>query len=272
MNAESSRPAALLLDMDGVLYHGSQALPQAREFLAAIQDLPHLFITNNPIATPAQVADRLQSIGFARPGEQDILTSGVATAQWLHTRTPGFRYFAVGAGGLDAELSRFGTADARRADYVVVGEGAGLDYASLTTGINLVLKRGARLISTNPDATVDGHREGEHLVLPGGGALVAAFEVACGCRAITIGKPEPLLFDMALQRLGVAAGDCVMIGDRADTDIAGAQRLGIRTAMVRTGRLAPGARWPEEQAPPDWDVESLDGLLQAWRASWSGWP
>jgi HAD superfamily hydrolase (TIGR01450 family) len=264
-------PAALLLDMDGVLYHGLQVLPQAREFLAAVARVPRLFITNNPIATPAQVADRLESMGFERPGEQDILTSGVAAARWLHERTPGFRYFAVGAGGLDAELSRCGTADSERADYVVVGEGAGLDYASLTTGINLVLKHGAQLISTNPDPTVDGSRDGEHLLLPGGGALVAAFEVACGCKAITIGKPEPLLFEMALQRLGVAPGECVMIGDRVDTDIAGAQRLGMRTAMVRTGRFAPGDPWPQGQAPADWDVESLDGLLQAWRARWPGW-
>lgn len=258
--------------MDGVLYHGSHLLPHAREFLTAVAGVPHLFLTNNPIATPAEVAQRLQDMGFARPDDEAILTSGVAAAQWLQQCKPGFRYFAVGAGGLDAELSRYGIADAEHADYVVVGEGPGLDFDSLTTGINLVLKAGATLVSTNPDHTVDAHVEGRHRVLPGGGALVAAFETACECSAVTIGKPEPLLYRMALDRLDVEAGECVMVGDRPDTDIAGAQRLGMRTALVRTGRFAPGDTWPAGQATADWDVEGLAQLLDAWRAAWIAWP
>ena len=264
-------PAALLLDMDGVLYHGTRVLPPARSFLQDIAHVPHLFLTNNPIATPGQVADRLQQMGFARPAEQQVLTSGVACAQWLHRQTPGFRYFAVGAKGLDAELSRFGLSCTRAADYVVVGEGPGLDYQALTTGINLVLKEGAVLVSTNPDHTVDAHVQGRHRILPGGGALVAAFEVACGRKAITIGKPEPLLYQMAMQILGVEAKDCVMVGDRIDTDVAGAQRLGMRTALVRTGRFAPGDSWPDGQPLPDWDVAGLDQLLREWRTRWPGW-
>ena len=265
-------PEALLLDMDGVLYHGSRPLLFAREFLQAIEEIPHRFLTNNPISTPSQVADRLYEMGLAKVDPQQILTSGLATARWLNERLPGFRYFAVGASGLDRELSLFGTADEKNADYVVVGEGEGLDYASLTTGINLVLKGGAELVSTNPDHTVDAHVNGEHRVLPGGGALVAAFEVACGKKAITIGKPQPLLFEMALRDLGVPAARCVMVGDRPDTDILGAQQLGMGTAMVRTGRFAPMAAWPTGQAAPDWDVSNLEQLWLAWRKTWPHWP
>lgn len=79
---------------------------------------------------------------------------------------------------------------------------------------------------------------------------------------ITIGKPEPLLYEIALQELGFAAKDCLMIGDRPDTDILGAQQLGIQTALVRTGRFAPDDQLPENMSVPDWDVENLSQLKE----------
>jgi len=112
-------------------------------------------------------------------------------------------------------------------------------------GINLILKQGAMLVCTNPDHSVDATIEGEHWVLPGGGALVAPFAAATGVAPVFIGKPEPLLYRMALQRLNVRAKDCLMVGDRPDTDIAGAAALGMKTALVRTGRFAPGQAFPE---------------------------
>jgi len=263
-----SFPKALLLDMDGVLYHGDRVLPYALEFMHSTAALPRVFLTNNPIATPAQVADRLAGMGLGRPGDGEILTSGVATARYLAERRPGFRYFCVGAQGLDAELSRFGLSDPENADFVVVGEGPGIDFTNLTQGINLILQQGAELVSTNPDDSVDATIDGRHRVLPGGGALVAPFEVATGAKAISIGKPHSLLFEMALHALDAEPGDCVMIGDRVDTDIAGAQRVGIHTALVRTGRYAPGDPWPAGQSTPDWDVPDLHSLLAAWQSDW----
>jgi len=254
------KPSAFLLDMDGVLYHGDRALDDARPFMALLAHRPHAFITNNPILPPERVADKLAGMGFNRPDPTLIVTSAEAAADWLATRKPGFRYFAVGAEGLHLALRAKGTEDARRADFVVVGEGPGLDYASLTTGINLILKQGARLVATNPDVNVDATLDGEHRILPGGGALVAPFAAAAGVEPIVIGKPQPLLYRMALQRLGVAPEHCLMIGDRPDTDIAGAVRLGLRTALVRTGRFAPGAPWPADLPPPDLDVDGLSEL------------
>jgi HAD superfamily hydrolase (TIGR01450 family) len=264
----SAFPRGLLLDMDGVLYHGSRVLPYALDFMRALGELPRVFVTNNPIATPDQVADRLAGMGFERPDPARVLTSGVATARYLARRKPGFRFYAVGAPGLAAELSRLGEADAERADFVVVGEGAGLDYHSLSRGIDLILTHGAELISTNPDHTVDGYVDGRRLVLPGGGSLVAPFEAATERKALTIGKPHPLLYQMALNQLGLGPADCVMVGDRVDTDIAGAQALGVRTALVRSGRFVPGASWPEQQPPATWDVPDLQQLLGAWRRAW----
>ena len=255
---------ALLLDMDGVLCHGSTPLPAAAQFLERIGAVPHLFVTNNPIRTPSQVAARLASMGLGRPPERCILTSAEATARRLDSERPGFRYYAVGADGLERALEACGTADAEQADFVVVGEGPGLDFESLTTGINLILKRGARLVVTNPDTSVDDNCDGVHRILPGGGALAAPFAAACGVTPIVIGKPRPLLFRMASERLGVAAQHCVMVGDRPDTDIAGALCAGMRAALVRTGRFAPQATWPDGIPRPHWDVPDLARLLEVW--------
>lgn len=267
---------AFLLDMDGVLYHGNKLLPDALEFVDLVAHSKHLFITNNPIHSPSKVADKLSSMGFKGVLPEQILTSAQATAEWLTQQKSGFHYYAVGSIGLRNALSEMGTEDRSHADYVVIGEGAGLDYESLTIGINLILSKGAILVSTNPDASVDAWRNGEHLVLPGGGALVAPFEVATTQTAITIGKPQPLLYKMAMERLAVEAEDCIMIGDRPDTDIAGATALGMKTALVRTGRFLPGMSWLNEIEKPDWDVDSLAelttefvaaGLLQDLKAS-----
>jgi len=258
-----SFPRALLLDMDGVLYRGSSPIEGAAEFLHAIGDRPFRFITNNPIATPEQVVSKMKAMGLGDFTADTVITSAQATARYLASEKANFRFYAIGEKGLHAALSTVGVEDDQAADYVVVGEGAGLDYQTLSNAIALI-QQGAVLISTNPDITVDGFIEGKPVVLPGGGALVAPVEKACGVKAITIGKPEPLLFQMALADLDVAASDCVMVGDRPDTDILGAQRLGLQTALVRTGRFSVDAPWPAEQAPPDWDVTDLKQLLAAW--------
>ena len=255
-------PQAFLLDMDGVLYHGDHPLPAALRFMEALAGRPHAFLTNNPILPPQRVADKLERMGFRRPSPELIVTSAEATADWLAQQQPGFRYFAVGGEGLHLALRHKGVEDAQNADFVVIGEGPGLDFETLTTGINLVLKRGARLVVTNPDVNVDASVGGRHRILPGGGALVAPFAVATGQEPVVIGKPEPLLFRMALERLGCAPESCLMIGDRPDTDIAGAARLGMPTALVRSGRFAPGEPWPEGLPRADWDVVDLDELAE----------
>lgn len=254
---------ALLIDMDGVLFHGNRALPGAAALLAAIADRRHCFVTNNPIRSPLAIVEHFSALGLPRPLPAQIVTSAEATAQWLAAQIPGFRYFAIGAPGLDEALSAYGDADPDAADVVVVGEGPGIDYATLTTAINLILRRCARLVCTNPDHNVDATIDGQHRVLPGGGALVAPIAVATGVEPTFIGKPNPLLYEIAMARLGVGPGDCVMIGDRPDTDIAGAHALGMRSALVRSGRFAPNASLPEG-VRPDWDFEALMQLIEAW--------
>ncbi|MCK4710710.1 MAG: HAD-IIA family hydrolase [Gammaproteobacteria bacterium] len=254
--------SAILLDMDGVLYHGNQPLKHAIDFMESIQYIPHCFITNNPVLLPQQIADKLETMGFKRPEIENIITSGEATALWLSEQKKSFHYFAIGAQGLHDALSKFGQYDEQCADYVIIGEGAGIDYKSLTTGINLIINHKAKLISTNPDITVDGKIDGKHVILPGGGTLVSPFITATGQQPITIGKPFPLLYEMAIKMLGVKAQDCLMIGDRPDTDINGAANLGMKTALVRTGRFLPNEPLPVDCQAPDWDTLNLHQLQQ----------
>lgn len=248
--------------MDGVLYHGEHALPGAIHFMQSIAQIPHAFITNNPILPANAVADRLQRLGFQRPDANKIITSAEATALYLSQQQTNFRYFAVGANGLHLALQAHGIEDHHAADYVVIGEGAAINYELISIGVNLILKHGAQLICTNPDPSVDGFKDGKHFILPGGGALVAPFAIAAETDPLFIGKPHPLLYEIALQRLGVQAQDCLMIGDRPDTDIIGAATLGMKTALVRTGRFAPSMPLPEAMKKPDWDVAGLAQLME----------
>jgi NagD protein len=119
------------------------------------------------------------------------------------------------------------------------------------------------LIGTNPDLTVDHVQNGQHMILPGGGALIAPFSAATQTEPVIIGKPEPLLFQMALNDLQLAPEDCLMIGDRPDTDIHGAALLGIRTALVRTGRFSSKHCYPNNLKKPDWDGNNLTELAEA---------
>jgi len=266
-------PAAILLDMDGVLYHGDKALPMAIEFMQLIREIPHCFITNNPILLPPDMADKLEKQGFNRPHEQQIVSSGEATAIWLSRQKPDFNYFCVGARGVHQALQQFGQYNEKKADFVVIGEGEGegLDYEKLTIGINLILKNNAKLISTNPDHTVDAFINNQHTILPGGGALVAPFVAATGQHPITIGKPNPLLYEIALDNLGIQAENCLMIGDRPDTDILGAKKLGMQTALVRTGRFAPGEALPANAPAADVDVDDLNCLIEKLRQNYPDW-
>lgn len=252
-------PKALLLDMDGVLYQGDRVLPYAVEFIKALHPLPFAFITNNPILLPTDIAQKLQRLGFGKIDPRQIITSGIATAKYLASLKQSFTCYAIGAEGLHQALSQYGTVGMTQVDFVVVGEGEGIDFDSLTLAINLITQEGAKLISTNPDASVDATCNGKHCLHPGGGALVAPIAIATGQQPVTIGKPSPLLYEMALTHLGVPASDCLMVGDRPDTDILGAQQLGMMTALVRTGRFQPGDTLPLH-IQPDIDVNDLHTL------------
>jgi len=249
-----------LIDLDGVIYRGDEPIPEAISFLEMIQNYPYLFLTNNSSITPAAVLDQLVKLGVRHCGIKNILTSAMATAGYLHRVTPGFTYYAVGGPGLHAALAEYGTVDEDAPDYVVVGEGEGLDYHTVTMGITMLLRGRSKLIGTNLDVNLDGTYNGRPAVLPGCGALIAPFQVGSGIEPLFVGKPSQLMYQQGLNALGRKPGEVFMIGDRPETDIKGAAQTGVRTILVTTGRFRRGDPYPLNTPRPDLIINSLAEL------------
>ncbi len=221
-----------LIDMDGVIYRGSEAIPGAAEFLRYLQrqQIPHLFLTNNSAYTPLDVAVKLKKFGIETTPEH-VYTSAMATAQFVHQQRPGGTAFVIGEGGLLTALAEVNYAISReRPDFVIVGEGRTLNFEMVETAHRLVAG-GAGLISTNADTwcpTDSGPR-------PGCGAIVALLEAATGRRAYHVGKPNPFMMRAARKVIGLRTDEVIMIGDTMETDIRGATDLGFRSILVLTG-------------------------------------
>ncbi|MER2598965.1 MAG: HAD-IIA family hydrolase [Caldilineales bacterium] len=254
---------AFLLDGDGVLYRGPTPLPGAAAFIAALNTTatPYLLLTNNASRTPQQLAAEVAAMGIALDADH-IFTSAQATALWLQAHYPHTpRVLLIGEAGLEQALQQAGfllTDDHRAADLVVVGLDRQATYARLAAAA-LAIGRGCPFIASNPDRSIPTERGIE----PGAGALVALLEATTGVAPVMIGKPEPAFFHQALARLGMAAADAVMVGDRYETDILGGNRAGLRTVAVLTG-ISHAAEFAAADPPPTWMLADLQALLEAW--------
>lgn len=225
-------PKNYLIDMDGVLVHGSQPVPGANEFIRRLRErgAKFLLLTNNPLYTQRDLAARLERIGLQVPAES-IYTSALATAQFLKAQRPNGSAYVIGDVGLTNALYEVGYIITDHApDYVVVGETTALSYERLTQAVRLVAA-GARFIATNPD--VSGPGDGG--IVPACGAIAAFIAAATGVKPYFIGKPNPLMMRTALRTLDVHSDQSVMVGDRMDTDIIGGTESGLETILVLTG-------------------------------------
>lgn len=255
----AGRYSAFLLDLDGVIYRGDEAVPGAAEAVAELSTAGRrlVFLTNNSARTPEQVADKLASVGVeASPSE--VLTSAQATApliaRWAREEGRPPTAFVIGERGVREALTSEGIEvldDApSEAGFVVVGWDRGVDYEKLKTA-SILVGRGARLVGTNADASYPAPG-GE--LWPGAGALLAAVEAAATARAEVVGKPHAPLFDAAVERAG--GGDVLMVGDRLETDVAGAEAAGLDSALVLTGASGPEDLLDQDGQP----VAVLDDL------------
>jgi HAD superfamily hydrolase (TIGR01457 family) len=222
-----------LFDLDGVLYRGAESIAEAPEALRAIREAGKrvAFVTNNSARTPRAVAERLRSVGVAAD-DGEVETSAMATAALLGRRGIGTA-FVVGEEGVRSALTDSGIAvldgEPERADVVVVGFDTTADYAKLRTA-SVLVQRGAALVATNGDGSfpaADGTR------WPGAGALLAAIVATTDVEPEVVGKPNAPLYLAALERAG--GGRPLVVGDRLDTDIAGAVSLGWDSLLVLTG-------------------------------------
>jgi glycerol 3-phosphatase-2 len=221
----------LLLDLDGTVFRGHEPTEGAVETLAAI-DSCVLFVTNNASRSPDEVAQHLRDIGFvAKPG--DVVTSAQSAAGLLASQlSPGSRVLIIGTESLAAEVSGVGLQPVRLWSdspvAVVQGHSPHTGWADLAEAA-LAIRAGALWVAANVDLTLPSERG----LLPGNGAMVAALRAATDSEPQVAGKPAPTLMADALAR-----GDFhtpLVVGDRLDTDIAGAHAAGLPSLLVLTG-------------------------------------
>ncbi|WP_167042770.1 HAD-IIA family hydrolase [Salinibacterium sp. ZJ454] len=232
-----------LTDMDGVLVHENSALPGAQELIQQWRTAgtPFLVLTNNSIFTPRDLSARLRSSGLDVP-EESIWTSALATADFCASQMPGGSAFVIGEAGITTALHEAGFIMTETdPDYVVVGETRNYSFEAITKAIRLIIN-GARFIVTNPDATGPS-AEGP---LPATGAIAALITKATGKDPYVVGKPNPMMFRSAMNRIGAHSENTGMIGDRMDTDIVAGIEAGLHTILVMTGISdeAEMARYP----------------------------
>ncbi|MFV0294758.1 MAG: HAD-IIA family hydrolase [Hyphomicrobiaceae bacterium] len=234
-SADLGRIKGLLLDCDGVLYRGDQPIPGAREFLqwARTEGIPFAAITNNARRTADGYAAKLKAMGFDFPANR-IVTSGHAAARHLARRSPGATVFVAGPEALKEELVAAGMKLDGTPDFVVAGIDEHLPMETLIAAARHIA-RGAQLVVTNPDhthPTPDGP-------MAEAGAVQAFLESAGGVKACVAGKPNPAIFTLGLERIGLTAGEVMMIGDNLETDITGANAAGLTSTLVETGLPIP---------------------------------
>ena len=228
----------IIFDMDGVIYRGNTPIEGAKEVIDYLKsrNIPFVFLTNNSTKNAKMYREKLLSLGI--DVEEDwIITSGYATARYLQKHFKKGKVFVIGGEGLVEEIKNIGweimsVEEAkerwREVDYVVVGLDTKLTYEKLKYG-TLAIRNGAKFIGTNPDTTYPG----EEGILPGAGSILAALKASTDVEPLVIGKPNEPVFEVVKEKL--TADELWVVGDRLDTDIAFAKRIGAKAIMVLTG-------------------------------------
>lgn len=223
----------VISDMDGVIYRGGQLVPGAQDFINRLRETetPFMFLTNNSEQRPLDLVRKLESLGVNGVTRDNFITSAMATARFVASQKPGGSAYVVGGAGLTAELYEVGYSITDKSpDYVVVGKTSSFTFPMMKKAAQLI-EAGAKFIGTNPDM-VDPVGNGNE---PAAGALLASIEAATGSKPYIVGKPNPLIMIQARAMLDAHAEDCVMIGDRMDTDIVSGLEAGMATCLVLSG-------------------------------------
>jgi 4-nitrophenyl phosphatase len=230
----------LLIDGDGVLYRGDEPIRGINHFFDILheREIAWGLITNNATKTPEHYVEKLAGYGVDASVEH-IFTSATVTADYLRTTYPAESpVYVIGEIGVQQAIRDAGYKIYSGEDYPpepVVAVVAGLDrmltYMKLRIATLLIRRLDIPLIATNPDKTFPA-KEG---IVPGAGATIAALEAATGRDALVIGKPSPTMYKVAMDQLGGKLETTAMLGDRFDTDIAGAKFLGMGTILVLSG-------------------------------------
>ena len=244
-------PKGLLIDLDGTLYVEDTPIPGAHEALSRLEaaGIPYRYVTNTTRKPRREVVSRLRELGF--PAREDLVFAPAAAANAL---LAGKRCHALVAEALFEDLADVVLAGTDPTEHVLVGDlGEGFGYARLNEAFRLLMD-GAGLVALQRNRFWQ-EADGPSL---DAGPFVAALEYASGKTATVLGKPEPAFFEAALRDLGLDAKDIVMVGDDAESDVAGAQRAGLQGIQVKTGKYRPGTT-----GEADAEIESIAELPAA---------
>ena len=253
------RVRGLILDMDGVIWRSNQPIGNLAFLFQQMKDaqLGVMLATNNATLSIEQYLAKLQGFGIQLEPWQ-IINSGQATAYRMSQDFPqGGSVYLVGENGIATALAERGFSLSDQDDIVavVVGLDRNITYEKLKHA-TLAIRRGIPFYGTNPDPTFPAP-EG---LLPGAGSIITTVQTASGVAPVIAGKPFPAMFNLALERMGLKPEETLCVGDRLDTDIAGGQRVGCRTAVVLTGvsTLEEAQAW---MPAPDLIAPDLTTLL-----------
>ena len=257
MSTLAQQHDCLVLDLDGTVFRGREPTPGAVETLAAVESRI-LFVTNNASRSAGQVAEHLRELGFAAE-PRDVVTSAQSAARLLAEQLPqGVNVLVIGTDSLAAEVSGVGLVPVRQWSEapvaVVQGHSPDTGWSNLAEAA-LAIRSGVLWIAANVDKTLPSERG----LLPGNGSMVAALRTATDRDPQVAGKPSPVLMADALSR-----GDFhtpLVVGDRLDTDIEGANAAQLPSLMVLCGvSTARDAIWAIPQQRPDYLAEDLRAL------------
>jgi 4-nitrophenyl phosphatase len=213
----SEQYRAFIVDLDGVIYLLDDPIPGSAGAIHRMQEagLAFVFLTNNSVATPEMYVDRLKKHGILIVPQQ-VVTSANAARFYLerNCETAGRTALVIGEEGLLAELEHVGlevldAGGSTHADFVMVGWDRHFDFEKLKAAV-VAIRNGAEYIAMNTDATYPT----PHGLWPGAGTMVAAVSTGAGKEPVVVGKPNPLIVQLALDRMGVSAGESLLIGDR----------------------------------------------------------
>ncbi len=225
-----------IFDLDGTVYRGDSLILGADRVIRLLREKGKkvVFLSNKPLQTREDYASKLTRLGIPTQPDEVINSTFVMT-NYLKKIAPEARLFVVGETPFIEELEKAGfkiTDEPREIDYVVVAFDRTFDYKKLNIAFQAIKKFGAHFVATNPDRTcpVEG---GE---IPDCAGMIAAIEAVTEKKVeVIVGKPSPIMIQTVLDVMGLRPEDCILIGDRLETDIKMGRESGIATGIVLTG-------------------------------------
>lgn len=248
-----------LIDLDGTMYKGADEIDGAKQFIDYLNqhDIPHLYVTNNSTKVPEDVVKKLAAFGIEATSEE-VVTSALATAHYIKQENAQASIYVIGEGGLRQALLNQGLTliDDTHVDYVVVGLDTKVDYDKFSQG-TLGVRNGAKFISTNQDISIPNERG----FLPGNGAITSVITTSTKVQPTFIGKPQPIIMDMAMDVINLPKEEVAMVGDLYETDIMSGINAGIDTIHVQTG-VTSKEELAEKEQQPTYTFKDLNEVIK----------